>query len=141
MGTIINYLKLTESTSVDRIVLFLQFIYELIQDGSDSMMDLVIVYVVNDFYEMKGLEALIEINYSSGSINVRNNTMLILKWLVSNGRKRLFALGIGDVRIVNSSYHAALQIFQRDANIIVSILTDLNTRIKESSRFLLTSEK
>ena len=90
---------------------------------------------------MKGLEALIEINYSSGSINVRNNTMLILKWLVSNGRKRLFALGIGDVRIVNSSYHAALQIFQRDANIIVSILTDLNTRIKESSRFLLTSEK
>lgn len=82
MGTIINYLKLTESTSVDRIVLFLQFIYELIQDGSDSMMDLVIVYVANDFYEMKGLEALIEINYSSGSINVRNNTMLILKWLV-----------------------------------------------------------
>ena len=141
MGTIINYLKLTESTSVDRIVLFLQFIYELIQDGSDSMMDLVIVYVANDFYEMKGLEALIEINYSSGSINVRNNTMLILKWLVSNGRKRLFALGIVDVRIVNSSYHAALQIFQRDANIIVSILTDLNTRIKESSRFLLTSEK
>ena len=66
MGTIINYLKLTESTSVDRIVLFLQFIYELIQDGSDSMMDLVIVYVANDFYEMKGLEALIEINYSSG---------------------------------------------------------------------------
>ena len=141
MGTIINYLKLTESTSVDRIVLFLQFIYELIQDGSDSMMDLVIVYVANDFYEMKGLEALIEINYSSGSINVRNNTMLILKWLVSNGRKRLIALGIGDVRIVNSSYQAALQIFQRDANIIVSILTDLNTRIKESSRFLLTSEK
>ena len=141
MGTIIYYLQLTESTSVDRIVLFLHFIYELIQDGADSMMDLVIVYVANDFYEMKGLEALIEINYSSGSINVRNNTMLILKWLVSNGRKRLFALGIGDVRIVNSSYHAALQIFQRDANIIVSILTDLNTRIKESSRFLLTSEK
>ena len=39
MGTIINYLKLTESTSVDRIVLFLQFIYELIQDGSNSIMD------------------------------------------------------------------------------------------------------
>ena len=48
-------------------------------------MDLVVVYVANDFYEMKGLEALIEINYSSGSIKVRNNTMSILKSLMSNG--------------------------------------------------------
>ena len=85
MGTIINYLKLTESTSVDRIVVFLHFIYELIQDCSILIMNLVIVYVANDFYEMKGLEALIEINYCSGSKNVRNNTMSILKWLMLNG--------------------------------------------------------
>ena len=33
IGTLINYLKLTESNSVDRIVLLLKFLNVLVQDG------------------------------------------------------------------------------------------------------------
>ena len=33
---------------------------------------------------------------------------------------------------MNSSYHAALQIFQKDPTFLVALLSDLNGRMKES---------
>lgn len=109
MEMILNNLKTTKGTQVDRRVLFLRFINELVKDP----------VVASSFYESRGIELLIHMNESTGSISIRNHSLIILRQLTSSHNPRT----------VYSSYHAVFQIFQKEMRVIMEFVSLLNERL------------
>lgn len=106
---ILNNLKTTKGTQVDRRVLFLRFINELVKDP----------VIASSFYESRGIETLIHVNESTGSISIRNHSLIILRQLISSHNPKT----------VYSAYHAVFQIFQKEMRVIMEFVSLLNERL------------
>lgn len=106
---VINNLKMISTSSIDRIVLFLQFLTVLVKDDT----------VARDFYSLRGIDALIQVNDSTGSNNIRKQTLELLKELIGHDNPLL----------VFAAFHAGFQIFQKDAEVITMLLTTMKNRL------------
>ena len=71
------------------------------------------------FYQLRGIEVIIMINEFSGSINIRNHSLIILRLLTCEE----------DAKLVYSAFHAVFQIYQKEIGIMADYLKLLNERV------------
>ena len=116
---VINNLKMISTSSIDRIVLFLQFLTVLVKDGFATGDSSSLDTVARDFYSLRGIDALIQVNDSTGSNNVRKQTLELLKELIGHDNPLL----------VFAAFHAGFQISQKDAEVITMLLTTMKNRL------------
>lgn len=81
--------------------------------------------MASDFYAARGLDALIQVNDSSGSGNVRKHTFELIMELASQD----------NALVAFSAYHAGYQIFQKDTDALLQLLQSMNKRLGDRRAF------
>ena len=82
--------------------------------------------MLTSFYDLKGVEVLIQVNEATGSITIRNHSLAVLDLLVN----------CEDSHIAYLAYHAVFQIYPREVTIITDYLKSLNERVSSSRGWL-----